>query len=318
MSQVTVLKPDSATARLNIDVGGVARPHRATIDTRHPASSEFSRRRALHDGLAVTGGVLAAGDGLAACSRQRQDGARRITADAGAERRGSPVHVARPGKRPVALIYRGPAAIPGCPEAVAALIRRTGWDFHVRYVGPGEPAKLSAATLRGAALYAQPGGGELDDGYRHMRPHAADIRAYVAGGGRYLGICLGGYLAGATPGFGLLPGDADRFITSPGASVHTDRDTIVDVRWRSRPRRLYFQDGPYFWTHKRAPGVTVLARYTNGRIAALVAPYGRGRIGVAGPHPEATADWYEEYRLVNPDGVDPAPGLDLVDTLMRA
>ncbi|GAB3971938.1 hypothetical protein GCM10029978_048050 [Actinoallomurus acanthiterrae] len=283
------------------------------------ALSEFSRRRALHGGLAATGGVLAAGYGLAASSPNsgRQDGRRRFTTATGTERRGSPTYATSPGEHPIALVYRGPAAIPGCPEAVAAMIRDTGWNFDVRYVGPGESAKLSAATLRRAALYAQPGGGDLEDGYRHMRPHAADIRAYVAGGGRYLGFCLGGYLAGSTPGFGLLPGDADQFIESPGASVRTDQDTVVEVRWRDRPRRLYFQDGPYFWIRKRASGVMVLARYTNGRIAALVAPYGRGRIGVVGPHPEATVDWYEENSLVNPDGIDPAPGHDLVDALMR-
>ncbi|MEV5706357.1 BPL-N domain-containing protein [Actinoallomurus sp. NPDC052274] len=235
-----------------------------------------------------------------------------------ADRRAAPAYGANPAERPVALVYRGPAAIPGCPEAVAALIRDSAWNFDVRYAGPNEQTKLTAAALSGAGLYAQPGGGELDDGYRHMRPYASDIRAYVAAGGRYLGFCLGGYLAGATPGFGLLPGDAGQFIATPGASVRTDRDTLVEVRWRDRRIRLYFQDGPYFWTGGKASGVTVLATYTNGRIAAMVAPYGRGRVGVVGPHPEATADWYEEHRLVNPGGVDPAPGRDLIDTLMRA
>jgi hypothetical protein len=30
--------------------------------------------------------------------------------------------------------------------------------------------------------------------------------------------------------------------------------------------------------------VIVLATYTNGEIAALVAPYGKGKVGVSGPH----------------------------------
>ena len=33
------------------------------------------------------------------------------------------------------------------------------------------------------------------------------------------------------------------------------------------------------------PGEKILARYTNGKVAAMSAPYGAGRIGVVGPHP---------------------------------
>ena len=36
--------------------------------------------------------------------------------------------------RPVALVHRGPASLPGCPEAVAALPRSSRWRFGV--VGP--------------------------------------------------------------------------------------------------------------------------------------------------------------------------------------
>ncbi len=61
----------------------------------------------------------------------------------------------------------------------------------------------------------------------------------------------------------------------------------------------------------------VLATYTNGKIAALVAPYGKGKVGVSGPHPEATAEWYEASHLVNPEGMHADLGYDLIDTLMR-
>ncbi len=36
----------------------------------------------------------------------------------------------------------------------------------------------------------------------------AVLRDLVAGGGRYVGVCVGALLAGAEPGFELLPGDA--------------------------------------------------------------------------------------------------------------
>jgi glutamine amidotransferase-like uncharacterized protein len=38
----------------------------------------------------------------------------------------------------------------------------------------------------------------------------------------------------------------------------------------------------------------VLARYRSAGhpIAIMIVPYGRGRVAVSGPHPEATPGWY--------------------------
>ncbi|WP_238012424.1 BPL-N domain-containing protein [Dactylosporangium sp. AC04546] len=213
-----------------------------------------------------------------------------------------------------ALVYRGPATLPGCAEAVAGLLRASRWGFDVQYVGPGEELPVSGLALAGAAVYAQPGGGELSRGYRHLRRHRAAIRSYVHGGGRYLGFCLGGYLAGATPGFDLLPGDTDQYIASPRATVASTGDTLVEVAWRGRRRTLYFQDGPYFWVRPSA-GATVVATYPNGTNAAVVARFGAGWVGVVGPHPEATSDWFSDAGLPASFGQD--LGLDLVDAVMR-
>lgn len=216
---------------------------------------------------------------------------------------------------PVALVYRGPATLPGCPDAVAALLRSSRWGFDVRYVGPDGELPLSHRTLAGATLYAQPGGGTLKRGYRHLKRHRDEIRQFVDGGGRYLGFCLGGYLAGATPGFALLPGDTDQYIASASATVDSAEDTVVQVSWRGRPRTLYFQDGPYFWLRPDAEA-DVLATYPNGTIAAVVTRFGAGRVGVVGPHPEATDDWYLDAGLVV-DRLGADLGLDLVEAVMR-
>ncbi|GDY33428.1 BPL-N domain-containing protein [Gandjariella thermophila] len=219
------------------------------------------------------------------------------------------------GDAPVALVYRGPAAVPGCPEAVAELLGASRWGFGVHFVGPDEDLPLTGDVLAGAAVYAQPGGGTLAHGYRHLRRHRDEIRRFVHGGGRYLGFCLGGYLAGATPGFGLLPGDTDQYIASGGATVDSEDNTEVEVTWRGRRRRLFFQDGPYFWVRSGADA-SVLANYPNGTIAALVAPFGSGRVGVVGPHPEATEDWYTDAGLDVPRRYGTDLGLDLVDAVM--
>jgi len=43
--------------------------------------------------------------------------------------------------------------------------------------------------------------------YRKMLMHADAIRAFVAGGGKHFGSCMGGYLAGR-PEMDLLPGNS--------------------------------------------------------------------------------------------------------------
>lgn len=222
-----------------------------------------------------------------------------------------------PARQPTALVYRGPATVPGCPEAVAKLLAASRWDFQIQYAGPHERVALTPEALAGTTLYAQPGGGTLSRAYKHMRWHRSAIRDFVRSGGCYLGFCLGGYLAGATPGFALLPGDTDQYIASPQATVDTEDDALVQVSWRGTPRTLFFQDGPHFVLSGGAP-VTVLATYPNNTIAAVVAGFGEGRVGVVGPHPEATADWFTDAGLRTPKRLGLDLGLDLVDTAMRS
>ncbi|MGV9563335.1 BPL-N domain-containing protein [Streptomyces sp. NPDC003480] len=218
------------------------------------------------------------------------------------------------GQRPLALVYRGPASLPGCPEAVAALLAEGPWNLDVRFTGPHEELPLSAESLSRARVYAQPGGGTLRPAYWRLRRRRGAIRDFVQGGGRYLGFCLGGYLAGATPGFGLLPGDTDQYISSPGSSVHDESNTLVGVEWRGRPRTVFFQDGPYFVLDKDADA-RVLATYDNGTPAAVVSRFGAGRVGVTGPHPEATEDWYTDYGLPLQSTLDLAR--DLVESTLE-
>jgi glutamine amidotransferase-like uncharacterized protein len=215
-------------------------------------------------------------------------------------------------------VYRGPAACEGCAEEVAVLLRESKWDFDIAYVGPAERLRITTAVLDSAVLYAQPGGGNsVKRAFRQMKQVAPNITEYTRAGGRYLGICMGAYLAGRRPGFGFLP-ETDQFITSTGADVRTKRDTIVAVDWRGQRRHMFFQDGAVLSAPAETSGVVVLARYaSNGKIAALVAPFERGRIALSGPHPEAPEDWYRSYRLKNPDGISYDLGCDLIDTLMR-
>jgi glutamine amidotransferase-like uncharacterized protein len=220
-------------------------------------------------------------------------------------------------RRPLALVYRGPLSCEDCSEAAAALLRSSRWNFEVRYVGPDEALPLSATSLAGAALYVQPGGDDDDDVASALSLASIEaVRSFVRSGGRYLGFCMGGFLAG-TPGFDLVDGETDEYITQKGATVRSVKPVVMPIRWRGRKRWMYFQNGNMVRFNASASGVIVVATYPNGDIAAAVSPFGRGKVGITGPHPEADASWYANSHLVNPDGLAEDLGHDLIDETMK-
>jgi len=220
-------------------------------------------------------------------------------------------------ERPLALVYRGPAACSGCAEAVAALLRNSPARFRTEYCGPDEERRISESALAEAAVYAQPGGGDVDRAWRRLDRYADRIREFVHNGGHYLGFCLGAYLAGDNPGFAILNGKVDRYISSRGASVDTTDDVVIQVQWRGQPRYMFFQDGPTLELAPSAQG-TVIATYDTGAAAAVVATFGAGRVGLVGPHPEADQSWYDDADITNPEGVRFDLGYDFVQSTVAA
>ncbi|KAM0452582.1 hypothetical protein ACHAPV_009343, partial [Trichoderma viride] len=204
---------------------------------------------------------------------------------------------------PRAAVYRGPAACAGCPEAVAQLLSTSSLGFNITFVGPQEAVNISSQVLTLMDVYAQPGGGDLEDAWKEVQQYAKPIQDFVSNGGRYMGFCVGAYLAGRSPGFGLVPQGDDVYqeIAQPGAQFNTTDDTIINVDWTfstgdaagkmQQKRWLYFQDGAVM-TIAQSPTSKVLARYSsNNDIAASLTAYGSGWVGLVGPHPEATQDW---------------------------
>lgn len=215
----------------------------------------------------------------------------------------------------LALVYRGGASLPGCPEAAARLVTDAG--LAVRYVGEHERVRVSRDAFDGVTLYVHPGGGELEDAWSLMRRHRALFRSWVADGGHYLGICLGAYLAGTGPGLGLLPGDTDQYITAPSTTVRDTDPAVITVSWRGQPREVYFQDGPRILLDRGGRReAEILARYPNGDVAAALVPRGRGRVGVVGVHTEATPDWFADSGLPCPERLALDLGVDFVHALL--
>lgn len=222
-------------------------------------------------------------------------------------------------ERPIAVVYRGPAACDGCPEAVASLLQEHG-GFNVEFIGPDEERDVTADDLRVARLYAQPGGfDDVEVAMQQLGDEAANAITewVVESGGNYLGFCMGAYLAGSDPGMGLLaPGDTAGYAESEGSLVSGSVAAVIPVEWNGETRYQFAQE-PAIILESGVEGERVLSRFTNGQINALVRPLGEGAVGVVGTHPEAGPDWFTpDLEQADVDGLDRAQALDLVEALL--
>ena len=195
-------------------------------------------------------------------------------------------------------IYRGPAACEDCAEALERAIHRADPRYRIDFVGPNEATDVTPTTLRGYAIYIQPGGGQdIPAALRALGPQRAQaIRGFVTHGGRYLGLCMGAYLADRS-NLGLIDNDLDTEVGRPGSAAMSEDDTVVPVRWGVRRQTLYYQDGPFFPIAGAHTGFQPIGVYANGDVAAARYRHGRGTIVLSGPHPEADASWYDDADL---------------------
>jgi len=235
--------------------------------------------------------------------------------------------------KPTAVIYRGPAACENCPGAVSDALSS---KYNIVFAGPKEELNLKDALATNPEVFIQPGGGDdLNVAWKDVGQFRQNVRDYVMNGGHYVGICMGGYLAGQSiienddlSGYGLLglsDSDAIEYIGSIGADVTNMNDVLIKVKWDGVDKQIYYQGGPAFILGSTyADKAQVIARYSNNLIAAMIVPAGKGSVGVVGPHPEGDADWYADF-AGNPqpvtelfiDFVNKTCGKDFVDNSLR-
>ncbi len=200
---------------------------------------------------------------------------------------------------PIALVYNGPGACRVCPQSVGRVLTQMG--FAIDYVKPGQLTKIK---FQQAQIYVQPGGTDRPNDILEAlsKTEILNLRNFVKSGGKYLGLCSGGYLAGTfvtddkkTKAFGLLPIVVDE----------EDEDSaskVISIDWKKKHYNVYFQNGPSF-DLSSLPKADVWATYQeSGHAAAVISEFGKGRVGVIGPHLEADLLWFLDDNL-------PFPGL---------
>ncbi|MES2964413.1 MAG: BPL-N domain-containing protein [Bdellovibrionota bacterium] len=205
-----------------------------------------------------------------------------------------------------ALVYKGPGSCEEhCSESSADVAKLAG--FEPVYVGPKD---VDPAIFKNAAVWIQPGGVSSTVAL-NMDPVLKDnLREFIANGGGYVGFCAGGFfstaMVGSTKnkGLGIMPGRSTLVKT-------TEQALMVDVTWAGLTRHLYFEGGPYF-TFEKEDAVEITATYADGTVASARAAFGKGRVYVTGPHPEAPQYWRDYFKLEDRDGLDPDLARDMV------
>ena len=162
-------------------------------------------------------------------------------------------------------------------------------------------------VLSDAACVAFPGGiGDSDSYYKFFkRRHGNAVADFVAGGGKYLGICMGQYWAGSNY-FDILEGcDIEQYITRPNADVRRSYGTVASVQL-AKPGQIspIWHDGDcpgnahmFFYDGGAVVGngpYDVHAWYTNGDPMAII----QNNVGIVGCHPESEESWYDIYPYI--------------------
>ena len=196
---------------------------------------------------------------------------------------------------PRALVYNGQGACAeGCAEAAFNMAVKAGFD--ASYVGDNE---TSSKIFDGAAVWIQPGG-HASKAMSVMAPELkTNLKTFISNGGGYVGFCAGAFVAteyvGNTnmSGLGILPGKTRLFGSGADIKKYT---------WNGSERYLYWEGGPYF--QNMPSEVEQIATYPNAAPAAVRTTFGKGRVYVAGMHPEAPQSWKDYAGLQDPDGDD--------------
>ena len=214
--------------------------------------------------------------------------------------------------KPLALIYKGQGSCSldqgdagtsgyGCSEASADSAVLAG--FRYQFVGPNDLSSRSTAAevkalFGNAKVWIQPGGISNTAYYAMSSKLKTELISFVSNGGGYVGFCAGAFLA--TDWFYLMPASASLYDYSP--SRYDITYAFLPVTWNGKKRSVYFEGGPYLYG--LGTGVEATAKFSDGLVAAARSTYGKGRVYISGPHPEAPAVWSEEDGMKDVDGND--------------
>jgi len=159
----------------------------------------------------------------------------------------------------------------------------------------------SAAELEKADGIVLPGVGAFDPAVQHLRSRdlEAPIKAVIASGKPFLGICLGMQILfdaseeGKEPGLGIVPGKVRRFHSEPGITIpHMGWNQLQLTQpdcplWQAMPSDPWMYFVHSYYVDPTDPAVTA-ATITHGS-QTVTAAIARGNLMAAQFHPEKSS-----------------------------
>lgn len=222
--------------------------------------------------------------------------------------------MAQATEKPIALVWKnGGTCFPYCVSGAGKMAKRAG--FQVRYIT--KHTKDLKSALSTASIWIQPGG-KSKVAAKRMGPKTMSlIREFVKNGGGYVGFCAGMLLStkkigtSDIDGLGILNGETVHLM-----SKEMDRPYILDINMVEHgTRNIYFSGGPYL---KNQDADTYIAGfYDSGEIASVESSFGKGKVVVAGFHPEVPT-WFKKLtRKFDQDGADFDIAVEMMKRAMR-
>ena len=208
----------------------------------------------------------------------------------------------------IGIYVQYPIADLECAQALGAICEK---KYKIKYFNHNT---LTKKALEKIDCLAFPGGLGDSDNFDHLlKDKKKIVQDYVANGGKYLGICMGGYLAGKHY-FNILKNvDAVQYIKRKRAELRYEQETVTPIRWRGKTYKMFFYDGCALVGDQS--GFKTIARYNNGDPMAII----QSNIGIIGCHPESPKYWYESmpFEKYWHGGRDHELLLDFIGELMQ-
>lgn len=120
------------------------------------------------------------------------------------------------------------------------------------------------------------------------------IREFVAGGGGYIGICAGAYIAARTvevpghpPGLGIIEIKNERGAGRGIRSITVTKPEHPVVEGCGKALDIWYKNGAMI---KAEEGVETLAIYREGFAAIVCSTYGEGKVVIFSTHPEGSLE----------------------------
>lgn len=186
----------------------------------------------------------------------------------------------------IAIYVQNPISDVECASALFDVCQKKYETIFLNY------NSLNESNLKKVQCIAFPGGlGDADNFDFLLRSKKNLIKKYVKNGGKYLGVCMGAYLAGRHY-FDLLDGmDSLQYTKRKNSEIKHEKETVIKILWKRKYYDMYFYDGCSIIGDKSK--FKTYAYYQNGDSMATI----QKNIGLIGCHPESPLSWYEDIFL---------------------